>query len=175
MIRKNKSAKTLVGSFVLPTSAKAHIHEPTRCTAFVAGQYSYLLQATQSLEDGGYPAQVVVTSREPVPEFIVGEEVATQHAQVRKNLPPRRVAAVINPDGSYEGDISSAPRGLGLPHWEFIPANPDGSANLGRCNEVAERIAANKEAATKEKEAIAAIKKGAKVTPVAATTETSGT
>lgn len=168
MIRKNKSAKQLTGSFVLPTSAKAHIHEPTRSSAYKAGQITYILEATQSIDDGGYPPYVAVTSDEPVSAFELGAEVATQHAEVRKNLPPRRVRAIVHPDGSVEGDINCAPRGLGLPHWEFVPTNPDGSASTTVINATAARIAATKEAKEQEKEAVRNLKKGAKPTASAA-------
>ena len=161
MIRKNKSEKQLKGSFVLPTSSKAHVHEPTRGTAYVPGQYSYLLTATQSVEDGGYPYQVVVTSADAIEGWEVDQEVDTQHAQVRKNLPPRVVTAIIDPEGNVDGPLSSAPKGLGLPHWEFIRANEDGSASLADCNAVEERIKANKAKAKADKDNVRAAKKGA--------------
>lgn len=160
MVKGSKSSKlALKGVFCLPTSSKSHLHEPTKGNAFKQGQLMYLLVATQSLEEGGYPFQVVLTSDEPIPGFEVGAEVETQHAQVKKNLPPRRVAAVRLPDGTFEGDASTAPRGLGVPHWEFIPANENGSANLAAINATVERIAQNKANAEAAKEQVRAAKK----------------
>ena len=165
MIRKNKSTKVLSGVYALPTSSKAHVHEPKRGTAFVQGCFMYLLTATQSIDEGGYPAQVVMSSNEEILDgdgnpWTVDQEVQTQHAQVRKNLPPRAVAAIINPEGEVDGSLVSAPKGLGLPHWEFISTNADGSANLADCNAVEARIKANKDAMKADKEAVRDAKKG---------------
>jgi len=163
MIRKNKATKSLSGVYVLPTSSKAHVHEPKRGTAFQPGQFNYLLTATQSIDEGGYPAQVVVSSDEAIEGWEVDAEVATQHAQVRKNLPPRAVAAIIDPEGNVDGSLTSAPKGLGLPHWEFISTNPDGSANVADCNAVEERIKRNKANLKADKDAVRDAKKGTTV------------
>jgi len=164
MIRTKKSAKVLTGFFCLPTSAKAHVHEPSRSTAFKPGQDLFVLTATQSVDEGGYPYQVVLTANadtlldEEGNTFQVDQEITTQHAQVRKNLPPRKVTGILRADGSVEGTLP--PKGLGLPHWEFIDANADGSASQAMINEVDTRLAANKEAAKASAEAIRAAKKG---------------
>lgn len=170
MIRTNKSTKVLSGVFCLPTSSKAHVHEPSKSTAFKPGQYMYLLKASKSVEEGGYPAQVVLTSDAPIEGWEVDSEVETQHAEVRKNLPPRYVGAIVSPDGTVEGDLSTAPKGMGLPHWELISANEDGSAKMGDIGAVKDRIENNKKAAKDAKEAVRNAKKG---TPAA--TETTAT
>lgn len=181
-MRKNtKKSVALFGIFCLPTSSKAHVHEPQRGTAFKPNSYFYLLRATQSVDEGGYPQQVVLQSDEPITglvlqsdgtfdeqEWTVDNVVATQHAEVRKNLPPRYVAAIVFPDGSVEGDLSTAPKGLGLPHWQFIPANEDGSANLKAVEATTALMEANKKAAKEEKENIRAAKSGTKTQSAAA-------
>lgn len=166
MIRKTKTAKTLLGFFCLPTSAKAHVHELERSTAFKTGQDYFVLTATQSVDEGGYPYQVVLSADadtlldEEGNTFQVDQEIATQHAQVRKNLPPRKVTGILRADGSVEGTLP--PKGLGLPHWEYIEANEDGSASQAAINSVDARMASNKEQAKANAEAIRNAKKGTK-------------
>jgi len=155
-----KSKVVLSGVYCLPTSSKSHLHEPKKGTAFKEGQVMYLLRASKSIDEGGYPPAVVLTADEPIQGFTVDAEVETQHAQVRKNLPPRFVAAIVNPDGTTEGDLTTAPRGLGLPHWEFISTNEDGSAKMTDIAAVKERIENNKKATEAAKEAVRAAKKG---------------
>jgi len=168
MIRKSKSAKVLFGFFCLPTSAKAHVHELERSTAFKPQQDYFVCTATQSVDEGGYPYQVVLTADadtlldEEGNTFQVDQEIDTQHAQVRKNLPPRKVTGILRADGSVEGVLP--PKGLGLPHWEYIEANSDGSASQAAINEVDARMATNKEQAKAQQESIRAAKKGSKTT-----------
>ena len=170
-MKRTSKKVVLTGSFCLPTSTKAHIHEPVRGNAFKPGQISYILAASQSIEDGGYPPAVVLTTDEALEGFEVGAAVATQHAEVRKNLPPRYVAAVVQADGTVEGDASFAPRGLGLPHWEFIPTTAEGGASVAAISAVKARIEGNKAAAEAAKEAVRTAKKGA--APAATTTTAS--
>lgn len=164
MIRSNgKSKVALVGVFCLPTSSKFHVHEPKRSGAFKEGQVAYVLSATQSVDDGGYPPQVVLTSddfvcHEDGNPWSLEDEVKTQHAQVRKNLPPRRVTGILYADGSSEGELPM--KGLGLPHWSFIPTTSEGSASLNAINEVDELLKRNREEAKAAKEAVRAAKKG---------------
>jgi hypothetical protein len=161
MIRSNKkSTKVLSGVFCLPTSSKAHPLEPTRGSAFKAAQYMYILNATQGVDEGGYPPSVCLTSDEPIDGFELNGEVATQHAEVRKNLPPRFVAGIVNPDGSTEGELPA--KGLGLPHWAFINTNEDGSASMADIHDVKELIESNKAAAESAKEATRAAKASSK-------------
>lgn len=172
MIRSASKSKTaLVGFFCLPTSSKAHIHEPARGTAFKAGQFMYVLVASQSVDEGGYPERVVLSSDEPLVddegnELQADSPITTQHAQVRKNLPPRIIEAILTPDGeggySVEGTTAFVPKGMGLPHWEFISTNEDGSASQSAINAVSQRLADNKANAESLKEAVRNAKKSAK-------------
>ena len=158
MVRKNrKSTVALLGFFMLPTSAKFHMHEPERCSAFKPGQEAFLLQAT---DENGYPQAVIVTADEGALEWNVGDEGDTQHAEVRKNLPKRFVKGIRRADGTFEGDVP--PKGVGLPHWEFIPAGEGGAARLDAINEVQQRIESNKELREKEKAAAKEAKNSAK-------------
>lgn len=159
MIRKSKSTKVLTGFFCLPTSARAHVAEPQRSSAYKEGQTAYVLTATQSEEEGGYPASVVLYADGLNPlDFSIGQEIETQHAQVRKNLPPRRVSCMVFPDGTFEGEMP--PKGLGLPHWEYISLNDEGGASQTDINAVEARIVENKANAEKAKEAARQAKKG---------------
>lgn len=159
MIRKTKTAKSLVGLFCLPTSSKFHLFELERSPAADAGQEAFLLGATQSLEDGGYPAFVVLTAPEGALNLSLNEEVDTQHAIVRKNLPSRRVVAIRRADGTFEGDLSAAPRGLGHPHWAFIPTTAEGSADPAVLVAVENHLEKKRAAAKEAASALAALKK----------------
>ncbi len=116
--------KVTDGFYCLPTSTKFHMQDLERSVAYNVGQISYLLEATQSVEEGGYPAQVVLTSNKDL-GLDVDEDIVTQHAEVRKNLPPRRVIGIIFGDGERDGIMPHD--GVGLPHWEFIETLSDGS------------------------------------------------
>lgn len=159
MIRKTKSAKTLSGIFCLPTSSKFHCHERERSGAFAPDQVAYILSATQSVEEGGYPPAVVLTAGEGDLELSLGDDVATQHAEVRKNLPPRKVTGVVMSDGSTFGEVPV--KGIGLPHWEFIPANEDGSASMDTIVATGERLKQNRDGREAAKQAAATAKKTA--------------
>lgn len=163
-IRRNKQAKALEGVYCLPTSSRSHVHEPNRGTAYKPGQYMYVLLATQSVEEGGYPQRVVLTSDHQITDeegnpWQVDQEVKTQHAEVRKNLPPRVVEAVIDPEGNLDGSLSNIPKGLGLPHWEYIKTLENGAACMTSVSGVLERIKKNKSDAKAAKEAVRAAKK----------------
>jgi hypothetical protein len=163
MIRMNKkSTKVLTGLFCLPTAARMHVLEPKRSSAFKAGQEFFILRATQSVDQGGYPEMVVLCADEGSLDLQVGDQPETQHAQVRKNLPPRSVIGIVRADGSTEGEMPA--KGLGLPHWSFISANEDGSASQSDINEVDALITNNREETKAAKEAIRQAKKGAKST-----------
>ncbi len=159
MIRKNRTTKSLVGIFCLPTSSKFHCQERERSGAFAPDQTAYILSATQSVEDGGYPPAVVLTAPDGDLELSLGDEVATQHAEVRKNLPPRKVTGVVMSDGSTYGDVPA--KGIGLPHWEFIPTNEDGSASMDTIAATGERLKQNRDGREAAKQAAAAAKKTA--------------
>jgi hypothetical protein len=148
-----KSTVVLVGLFALPTSSKFHAHEPSKCSAFKPGQEAFILKA---VDEDGYPARVVMTADEGDLYLSLGEEVDTQHAQVRKNLPKRFVEGIVRADGSFEGEIP--PKGLGLPHWEYIPTDERGAANLSAVNAVAERIESNRQRAEEERARVKALK-----------------
>lgn len=165
MIRKNKALKALVGLFCLPTSTSFHLADPTRSGAFQPGVDAFLLGATQSVEDGGYPPFVVLTAEKGTLDLDVGADVATQHAQVRKNLPPRRVLGILRADGSIEGDLSAAPRGVGFPHWSLIPATAEGTACTTAMGAVVKLIEENRRVKAEEKEALRNLKKAAKIVP----------
>ncbi len=164
MIRKNRTAKSLTGIFCLPTSSKFHCSDRERSGAYATDQIAYVLSATQSIEDGGYPAQVVLTSAEGDLELSLGDEVPTQHAEVRKNLPPRKVTGIVMSDGSTFGEVPV--KGIGLPHWEYIPANDDGSASMEAISLTTARLSANRTAREAAKETARTAKK-----PAAATTQ----
>ena len=161
MVRNNngssKSKVQLKGLFCLPTSSKYHCQERERSGAYAEGQVVYILSATQSLEEGGYPPAVVLTANEGDLELALGDEPDTQHAQVRKNLPPRRVTGIVMPDGSVYGNIPA--KGVGLPHWEFIPANEDGSANEASIQGTIDRLTSNRSARELSKQSAREAKK----------------
>lgn len=151
MIRSNrKNAKTLVGLFCLPTSSRYHMAEPQRSGAYHKDQVAYLLEATQSVEDGGYPPMVVLTADPNELTMTLGEEPATQHAEVRKNLPPRKVSCILYPHGTVEGTLP--PKGSSLPHWSFIRTNEDGSASLAAIEAAKTLLETNRKAAKEAKE-----------------------
>lgn len=151
MIRSNrKNAKTLVGLFCLPTSSRYHMAEPQRSGAYHKDQVAYLLEATQSVEDGGYPPMVVLTADPNELMMVLGEEPATQHAEVRKNLPPRKVSCILYPHGTVEGTLP--PKGSSLPHWSFIRTNEDGSASLAAIEAAKALLETNRKAAKEAKE-----------------------
>lgn len=158
MVRNSKSKVSLEGVFCLPTSSRAHVHEPRRSMGFKEGQELFILTATQSLEEGGYPYQVVLAADEGQIDWSVGQEVKTQHAQVRKNLPPRMVTGIVRANGTVQGDLPA--KGFGLPHWSFIPTTLDGNASQSAINAVDELLKANKENSKAEKEAVRNSKKG---------------
>lgn len=139
----------LVGLFCLPTSSKFHVHEPSRSGAFKAGQEAFVLQAT---EEEGYPQAVILTAEEGELDFELGQEIQTQHAQVRKNLPPRKVVGILRADGATEGELP--PKGLGLPHWAFIPKTDEGGASVTAISAVETLLAGNRKAAEDAKQAI---------------------
>ena len=95
--------------------------ERAKSTASRPGQYIYLLEAVDPVEEGGYPAQVVVTSSHDL-DWDVDRIVKTQHAEVRKNLPDRRVVGIVFPTGEEDGVLAA--EGVSLPHWECIGAKP---------------------------------------------------
>ena len=144
-MRKNTTTKLLVGLFALPTSTKFHCHERERSGAFAPNQTAYVLKAT---EEDGYPGVVVMTAADSS-LMAVDEVVKTQHAQVRKNLPDRRCVGIVYADGTTEGEIP--PKGLGLPHWDYIPATESGSADLEAIQSVEARIEQNRAAAARAK------------------------
>jgi hypothetical protein len=113
----------LVGVFCLPSSSRFHCSEPERSPAWAPGQTAYVLAGRNGDE---YPLAVVLTANHDI-GWTLGQEVETQHAEVRKNLPPRRVVGIMRPDGTVEGDIP--PKGAGLPHWEFIGTKEDNTAD----------------------------------------------
>lgn len=154
--RTRKSSVVLCGLFMLPTSSKYHMAEPTRSAAFRPGQDVFLLQATT---EEGYPQAVIVTADENTLDWTLGMEVETQHAQVRKNLPPRFVKGILRADGTIEGEIPA--KGLGLAHWAYIPANADGSASLEAVNQTIALLDSNRAQAKAEKETARAAKKAA--------------
>ena len=157
MIRRNqKSAKSLEGVFCLPTSTRFHFHEADKCSAFAKGEFIYVLQAS---EEDGYPNAVVLTSGVDL-GWNVDDEVKTQHAEVRKNLPPRFVKAVMTPDGTFSGDPPA--KGVGLPHWSLISTRDDGSAALDEVEAIKDRIEGNRSNAKKEREALKIAKEQSK-------------
>jgi hypothetical protein len=161
--RKNKAA--LTGVYCLPTSSRFHPQEVKRSGAYKEGQVAYILTATQSVEEGGYPEKVVLTADEGTLDWNVGDEPETQHAEVRKNLPPRRVTGIVFADGSTDGELT--PKGLGLPHWAFITSNEDGSANVASIQAAKDALDGNRAKVKAEKEALRQAKNGAKAAPAA--------
>lgn len=115
--------KVAIGTFVLPTATRFHMQDLDRSSAATQNQYCYLLEAIASGE-GGYPAQVVLTSNVDL-KWDIDTIVDTQHAEVRKQLPQRRVLGIILPHGEEDGILPA--EGGGLPHWEHIPANEKGA------------------------------------------------
>lgn len=161
MIRANKSSKQLTGLFCLPTSSKYHCQERERSGAFAAGMTVFILTATRSIEDGGYPPAVVLTCEEgELPDLELGSEPETQHAEVRKNLPPRKVTGVVMADGSTFGEIP--PKGVSLPHWEYIKPNADGSASTLAIQATKDRIEKNRKDREEQKQATRDAKKAPK-------------
>jgi len=158
MKRNSKSAKSLTGVYCLPTSTKYHAFERERSGAFLAGQMAFILAATQSVEEGGYPPAVALTCEEGVLDWSLDEEVPTQHAEVRKNLPPRKVVGVVMADGTTLGEVPQ--KGISLPHWELISTNEDGSANNSEIQATKDRIEANRKSREAEKQATRDSKKG---------------
>jgi hypothetical protein len=156
MIRRNKSAKNLNGVYCLPTSTRFHFHEADKCSAFAPGEFVYVLQAA---DEDGYPAAVVLTSGVDL-EWDVDDEVETQHAEVRKNLPKRFVKAVMTPDGTISGDPPA--KGIGLPHWSLIRTLENGQADMSEVEAVKNRIETNRSNAKKEREATKIAKEQAK-------------
>lgn len=160
MIRKSKSTKQLTGYFCLPTSSKFHCLDRERSGAFAPDQIAYILTATKSLEEGGYPPAVVLTANIGELELELGDEPNTQHAEVRKNLPPRKVTGVVMPDGTTFGTMPE--KGIGLPHWEFIPENGEGGASASAIAAAKVRLDSNRKAREESKEAARAAKKAPK-------------
>lgn len=153
MIRTNRANKTaLSGLFCLPTSSRYHAQEVKRSGAFKEGQVAYILTATKSVEEGGYPEKVILTADEGVLDLKIGDEPETQHAEVRKNLPPRKVTGIVHPDGKVEGEVPA--KGMGLPHWALISANDDGSASPKAIQEAKDLLDKNRTAAKAEKESL---------------------
>lgn len=124
--------KVPIGLFCLPTSTRFHMQDLQRSSGATGNQYCYLLEATTTPEEGGYPFQIVLTSPYDLEMLLkwdipggVDNIVETQHAEVRKQLPQRRVVAIVYPDGETDGIMPA--EGVGLPHWEFIRAREDGT------------------------------------------------
>lgn len=115
--------EALQGVFCLPTSTKFHMQELDRSVGYRPNQFIYLLEAVDSIEDGGYPAQVILTSSDDL-DWDVDDVVKMQHAEVRKALPDRRVIGMILPNGEQDGLLTA--EGVGLPHWECIKSRDDG-------------------------------------------------
>ena len=144
-MRKNITTRTLVGLFALPTSTKFHCQERERSGAFSATQTAYILKA---VDEDGYPGTVVMTADDSS-LMAVGEPIKTQHAEVRKNLPDRTCVGIVYADGTTEGEIPA--KGVSLPHWDFIPALENGSADLSAIEAVKARIESNRASAAQAK------------------------
>ncbi len=133
----SRTAQTRSGIYCLPTATKFHMQDLERSVAHVHNQFCYLLTATQTVEEGGYPAQVVLMSPRDL-GLDVDENIETQHAEVRKNLPPRRVSGIIFSDGERDGIMPHD--GVGLPHWEFIETTSNGRADQAGITAVKMRV-----------------------------------
>jgi hypothetical protein len=124
--------------------------ERSKSTASRPGQYIYLLEAIDSVEEGGYPAQVIVTSSTDL-DWDVDRVVKTQHAEVRKNLPDRRVVGIVFPTGEEDGVLAA--EGVSLPHWECIRAKENGAPDTDEINRIKMRILDRRNLEKAQKEA----------------------
>lgn len=139
--------KSTTGYYCLPTATRFHMQDLKRSTASTAGQYCYLLEA---LNENDMPSQVVLTSKTDL-KIDIDQEIDTQHAEVRKQLPRRRVLGIIFPHGETDGILPAD--GVGLPHWEYIRSRDDGSPDISEVTATKMRIIRRREIMDMDKEA----------------------